>query len=251
MRTPLIVANWKMNGTVEETLKFLTRFKRSWKAPTSAVEVVLCPPFTALYSLSVALSEGLPVKMGAQNCSWQENGSLTGEISPSFLKELGCHYLILGHSERRTLFGETDEMISKKVAAVLQQEITPIFCLGETGPEREGGKTLQVIERQLSQGIGGVERGFFEKMVIAYEPVWAIGTGLSATPQQAQEAHHFIRDWVAKQKGTALAGTTRILYGGSVSPQNIASFMREADIDGALVGGASLEVDSFIRIVNY
>lgn len=250
MRTPLIVANWKMNHTIEESLKFATYMEKDFPL-FGKVETVICPPHTALYSLSVVLTEHGRVKLGAQNCHWEDHGAFTGEVSPVFLKELNCEYVIIGHSERRQLFGETDEVINKKLQSVLENEMTPIFCIGETEEERKSGKTTKVVTAQLSKGLEGISTDYLSKLVIAYEPVWAIGTGNNATADEAQEVHKTIRNWYTKQAGDDIARKTRILYGGSVKPDNIGEFMKKPDIDGALVGGASLKVDSFLEIVNY
>ncbi len=249
MRTPLIIANWKMNHNEQETLKFLTRFKNFFTV-SSAVEVVICPPFTSLYALSVTISEGIAVKLGAQNCHWEERGAFTGEVSPGFLKEVGCQFVIVGHSERREIFLETNEMIAKKVRAVLNQSMTPIFCVGESLKTREAGQTLSFVEQQLEAGLKNLLPEEVAKVVVAYEPIWAIGSGNAATAEQAQEVHRLIRSWIQKEKGTEIAQQIRVVYGGSVSSKNISTFMHQPDIDGALVGSASLEVDSFIRIVN-
>lgn len=249
MRTSLVVANWKMNHTIEETLKFLTRFKKGF-VNTSSVEIVICAPYTSLYSLSVAISDIVGIKLGAQNCHWEERGAYTGEVSPQFLRELNCSYVIVGHSERRLLFSETDEMVGKKVGAVLNHGMNPVLCIGETRKNRDEGKTWEVVSEQLAKGLLRVDSLSMEKVVIAYEPVWAIGTGLSATPPMAQEVHKLIRGWIKEEKGEGCAMTSRLLYGGSVSAQNFSSFIKQPDIDGALVGGASLEVDSFRQIVH-
>ena len=256
MRKPLIVANWKMNHTVKEGLKFATRIQKDLPSE-GQVEVVLCPPFTSLYSLSVALSERQSgsdrpgVGLGAQNCHWEDKGACTGEISPVFLKELNCDYVIVGHSERRQLFHETDEQICKKITAVFAGEMTPIFCVGEMESQREGNKTLEVIENQLGKGLDGIFASSIPGLVVAYEPVWAIGTGKNATPDEAQEVHRAIRQWFKRHFTEEVSDGVRILYGGSVKPDNIAALMKKPDIDGVLVGGASLEVDSFAQIVNY
>lgn len=249
-RTPLIVANWKMNHTVAESLKFATVLGK--QALPKEVEIVICPPASSLQSFSIALSDfGGTVKLGGQNCHSEESGAYTGEISPVFLKELDCTYVIIGHSERRRLFGENDDIINKKLIAVLSLSLSPIFCVGETEGERKENRTSAVIKKQLENGLKTVRRDEMEKLVIAYEPVWAIGTGRNATPDQAQEVHALIRTWVSKAYDDELAGALRILYGGSVKGDNIGELMKEPDIDGALVGGASLAVDSFLQIINY
>lgn len=240
MNTPLIIANWKMNHTISETTQFAEKLLASKIPPPDKVEIVICPPFTSLPSLFEKLKK-TDIKLGAQNCHWESSGAFTGEISAKFLKECGCSYVIVGHSERREIFGETDEMINRKLKAVLDYAMIPIFCVGEKKEERKAGQTLEVISRQIEKGLEGISSENLKKLVVAYEPVWAIGTGENASPAQAQEVHHFIRKKVGK---------IRVLYGGSVKGDNVASLMKEKDIDGALVGGASLAVDSFVKIVN-
>jgi triosephosphate isomerase len=249
MRTPLLVANWKMNHTVIEALKFISFFQNiPFKDQR---EIVLCPPFTSLYSLSVVLADQNRIKLGAQNCHFEAKGAYTGEISPVFLREVNCDYVIVGHSERRQLFKEEDATIAQKLTAVAAHEMAPIFCVGETEQERKDEQTFTRIEMQLSQGLKHYPSKAWDCLVIAYEPVWAIGTGNNATPKQAQEVHAFIRQWLSKNFGKKTASLIRILYGGSVKPDNISILMAQEDIDGALVGGASLLVDSFAKIVNY
>lgn len=246
-RKPLIAANWKMHLGVEESLKFITHFTRQ-PISFAQVDVAICPPFTSLYTASVAL-QGTEIHLGAQNCHWEDSGAFTGEVSPVFLKDLGCRYVIVGHSERRHIFRETDNEIAKKLAKATEHFLTPIFCVGETDEERRAGKAFEVLSRQLKDGLALLEREQIGKMVIAYEPVWAIGTGLTATPAQAQEAHAFIRNTISKNFGTSFGLEVRILYGGSVKPDNIRTLMHEADIDGALVGGASLKPEVFLDMV--
>lgn len=248
-RTPLFVANWKMNKTVGESLSFLQLFRQ--KKRTREADVVLCPPFTSLAPLSQALQKEDRIALGAQNCHWEPSGAITGEVSVLFLKDLNCRYVLVGHSERRRLFHETGDLLAKKVAAVTREGMTPIYCIGETLEERKRGETWKVIERQLSYVLGEVALADMEKIVLAYEPVWAIGTGMTATAAQAEEVHSKIRQWVATEKGKKVAEKIRILYGGSVTPEVIGELMRQADIDGGLVGGASLKVDSFFQIINY
>lgn len=248
MRIPLLIANWKMNHSVADALHFAMRWEKEANAAADR-EVVICPPFTSLYSLSIAFSEMKGLKLGAQNCHFEQNGAFTGEISPLFLKEIQCAYVLLGHSERRHIFLETDEFISQKFKAVLGHQMIPVLCVGETEAERDKDQTFKVIERQLASCLKG-DAGESE-FVVAYEPVWAIGTGKNATSDQAQEVHAFIRDWLKTHLSRDRAARTRILYGGSVKGENIGGFMGQPDIDGALVGGASLKVDSFAKIVNY
>lgn len=218
--------------------------------PVEDREVVLAPPFTALW----AVREVLTVKgfaLAAQNSHWEEKGAFTGEISAAMAKDCGCDYVILGHSERRHVFGETDSVIRKKVDAVIRNGLLPILCVGEVLEEREGGGTFSVVRKQIEKGVEGLGPDRMEGLVIAYEPVWAIGTGKTATPGQAQEVHAFIRDLLVSLLDKDLAKKTRILYGGSVKADNVDSLMGEPDIDGLLVGGASLEVESFQRIVKF
>lgn len=247
MRIPLIIANWKMNYGVEESLSFVESFQEITRA--EKVEVVICPPFTSLDSVASTLKNKV-ARIGAQNCHFEESGAFTGEISPVFLKELGCTFVLLGHSERRHIFGETDEQISKKVKAVLKQGLTAVLCVGEKLEEREDGKTWQVIGAQLQASLSVISPADMKNIVIAYEPVWAIGTGKNATPAMAEEVHQSIRKWIDENKGRTVAEGFRILYGGSVNQDNAASLMKEPDIDGLLIGGASLKVDSFSRIIN-
>ena len=248
MRLPIFAANWKMHKTVSEALDFVERFLPLVRGATS-VEVILAPPFTALDAVSRRIA-GSAVLLAAQNVHAEPKGAFTGEISIPMLVDLGCRYAIIGHSERRTLFGETDEAVSRKALALLAREIRPIVCVGETLGEREAGKTFAVLERQIAGSLAGVPAARAGDVVIAYEPVWAIGTGRTATPEVAQEAHAFVRDRLAKQLG-AVSKTMRIQYGGSVKSDNAVTLMGMPDIDGALVGGASLDPKDFARIVSY
>ncbi len=246
-RRPLIAGNWKMHKTVPETLAYIEAFK-PLVAGVEDRDIMLAPPFTALDAAQRAL-EGTNIALGAQNCHWEEEGAFTGEVSPRMLADLGVTYVILGHSERRHIFGETDEMIRRKLEAALRHELIPILCIGERLEEREAGKTLSVLERQLKEGLKGLSASDLKDLVVAYEPVWAIGTGKTATPEQAEEAHAFCRKLLAGMFGEEFAERTRILYGGSVKPENVVGLMARPDIDGALVGGASLKPDVFARIV--
>ncbi len=247
----LVAANWKMNKTVGETLEYLDLFLPSVKELTK-VEIMIAPPFTALSSASIRLDaarkEGeYNVKLGAQNMFYEEKGAFTGEISPLMLSELEVDYVIIGHSERRHKFGEKDSLINKKVISAVEHGIRPILCVGETLEEREQGKTLSVVERQIRSGLSGVERDMIY-IDIAYEPVWAIGTGVNATPEQAQEVHRFIRSLINEiSKGND--SKTRILYGGSVNEKNARELIKEKNIDGFLVGTASLDPERFYRII--
>jgi triosephosphate isomerase len=248
-RRPLIAGNWKMHGTRAEAGQLLSALKAQIVALTDR-EVVVAPPFTALETAARVLA-GSPLRLAAQNLHWEPQGAFTGEISGPMLKELGCTYVILGHSERRQYFGETDEQVAHKVRAAQRDGLVPIVCVGETLEEREQGETLMVITRQIRGALQGQEKTAIATIVVAYEPVWAIGTGRTATPAQAQEIHAAIRAAVVKLSDQNTADTVRILYGGSVKPDNIDGLMAQVDIDGALVGGASLQVDSFARIVNF
>ena len=214
----------------------------------SGVEVLVCPPFTAL-GVVQALLEGSQVRLGAQNVHWEPEGACTGEISIPMLEECGCHYVILGHSERRQFFEETDDALSRKLEKSLASSMIPILCVGESLQEREAGRVDEVVLGQLEGAAGQLTASQAARMIVAYEPVWAIGTGKTATPEIAQEVHHMIRGWLAKQFSNQVSGQVRLLYGGSVKPDNTRSLMSQADIDGALVGGASLEAESFARIV--
>jgi triosephosphate isomerase len=248
VRLPIFAANWKMHKTVSEALDFVERFLPLVRGATG-VEVILAPPFTALDAVARRIA-GSPVLLAAQNVHAEPKGAFTGEISVPMLADLGCRYAIIGHSERRSLFGETDEAVARKAQALLAREIRPIVCIGETLAEREAGQTFGVLERQLAGSLAGVPAARAEEVVIAYEPVWAIGTGRTATPEVAQEAHAFVRDRLVKQLG-AVSKNMRILYGGSVKPENAGTLMGMPDIDGALVGGASLDPKDFSRIVRY
>ncbi|MBI5181476.1 MAG: triose-phosphate isomerase [Nitrospirae bacterium] len=249
MRIPIIAGNWKMNKTVSETKAFFSEFIKLTK-DVRDVEIIIAPPFTALSAAAEAVKD-TKVKISAQDMFWEEKGAYTGEISPLMLKEIGCSHCIIGHSERRQYFGETEETVNKKIKTALKYEITPVFCIGEILKEREENRTMDVINRQMEGGLKGLSEGDINKIVIAYEPVWAIGTGKTATPAQVQEVHRFIRDFIRKKAGDKAADGIRILYGGSVTPENINGLMAEEDIDGALVGGASLKPDSFAAIVRF
>lgn len=246
-RKPIIAGNWKLNKTIKETIDFITLLKRS-NLDTQSVDVVVCPPFTAISDASELLMES-DIALGAQDVYWEEKGAFTGELSGSLLKDAGASFVIIGHSERRQFFHETHDTVNKKAKAALKSGLTPIVCVGEMLAERESNKTFQVIEGQLRGAFVGFSKDDMAKIVVAYEPVWAIGTGKVATPAQAQEVHAFIRKEISKAFGEEIAKGIRIQYGGSVKPDNIADLMREPDIDGALVGGASLDAGSFADIV--
>ncbi|MCX7822054.1 MAG: triose-phosphate isomerase [Syntrophobacterales bacterium] len=248
-RKTLIAANWKMHKTVEEAVTFVKDLQERLPFREDR-NVMIAPPFTALIAVRSAIRRN-DIWLGAQNCHWEDKGPFTGEVSPLMLYDVGCQFAIIGHSERRHIFGETDEMVNRKVKAVLGKGLRPILCVGEKLEEREVGETFNVVSRQLKEGLKGVGRKEADRVVIAYEPVWAIGTGRTAKPYQAQEVHAFIRGMLSELYDNGLASSVQVLYGGSVKPDNVDELMAEPDIDGLLVGGASLEVDSFCRIVSY
>jgi triosephosphate isomerase len=248
-RLPFMAGNWKMNKTTGEAIDLVRELKAAISG-VKGVEVAVAPPFTALYAVCKEL-EGSSIRLAAQNLYWEEKGAFTGEVSPLMLKEVGCHYVIIGHSERRQFFGETDETVNRRIKAALAQGLKVIFCIGETLKEREEGKTFSVIERQVEDGLKNLSDKEMKNMVIAYEPVWAIGTGKTATPGQAEEVHRFIRGKIEKLYSREVSEEIRIQYGGSVTPENIKGLMEQANIDGALVGGASLKAESFSKIVRF
>jgi triosephosphate isomerase len=252
-RTPLISGNWKMHHNHFEAIQTVQKLAyRLTKDDVEAVDVSVHPPFTDLRSIQTLLqSEEIPVLLGAQHCHWEDKGAFTGEVSPPMLAKLDVAYVIVGHSERRELFGETDEMVNKKVQAVLQHGMTPIMCVGETLDEREAGGTADKVSGQVRAGLAGLSAEAIGALVIAYEPIWAIGTGKTATPDDAQETCALVRSVVADLVGGDAAGSLRVQYGGSVKPGNAAELMGQPDIDGALVGGASLDADDFAAIVQY
>ena len=243
----LIVGNWKMYNNVTDSIKLVTALK-NMMGELNGVEPVIAPPFTSLYSVSVAIQD-TPLKLAAQNCHWEDEGPFTGEVSAAFLKDLGCDYVILGHSERREHFGEKDDWINKKIHAALNEELIPIFCVGETLKERKEQKTFSIIEQQVRKGLIDVAMHDLENFVIAYEPVWAIGTGETATPAQAGEVHSHIRGYLAKLYDAPTSNRIKILYGGSVKAENIVGLLKAPHIDGALVGGASLDAEQFCKII--
>jgi len=247
LRIPFIAGNWKMYKTSLQAREFIKELKKLM-GDTAGVEVAVCPPFTALYAVAREL-EGSNVALGAQNMHWEEEGACTGEISSLMLKEIGCRYVILGHSERRQYFSETDYVVNKKLKAALKSGLTPILCVGEKLEERKAGNTQEIVGGQLQGSLDGLSPGEIAQIVIAYEPVWAIGTGLTASPQDAQQVNGFIRDLLAGKAGRDIADEIRILYGGSVKPENITLLSAQPDINGALVGGASLQPDTFAAIV--
>lgn len=248
-RRPLIAGNWKMYKTPQEAAETARQLVEQVH-DVADVDIMIAPPFTALESVSRVIQNSL-VALGAQNLYWEEEGAYTGEISATMLKSVGCDYSIIGHSERRQYFGETDKTVNQKIHAVLQVGLKPVFCVGETEQEREAGQTFSVLDKQVKKGLESLLPEQLDELIIAYEPVWAIGTGKTATDDQAQEAHQFIRSLIEKGFGNDLSKSIRILYGGSVKPDNIMNLMEMPDIDGALVGGASLSADSFSRIIKF
>ncbi len=248
LRRPIIAGNWKMYKTVDEAVTLVESLKEALAGDAGDVEVVVCPPFTALDAVQETL-RGSAIELGAQNMHWEEEGAFTGEISPLMLRNLGCTYVILGHSERRTYFGETDESVNRKVKSAMLNGVLPIVCVGETLQERDAGRTEEVVVRQIKAALAGVKTNGAERLVVAYEPVWAIGTGRSATGDEANRVVRLIRQTIAEVFNERIAQELRIQYGGSVKPQNIEDFLRQPDIDGALVGGASLDGEAFAAIV--
>ena len=247
MRTPFLAANWKMFKTVHEAVVFVKEFRGMIKDIID-VEIVVAPPFTALHAVAEA-ARNSPVGVAGQNLHWEREGAFTGEISAGMLREAGAEYVIIGHSERRRLFHETDETVNRRLLAALGATLTPIVCIGETLEERDAGGTLDVLDRQLKGGLDGLTGEQVAGLVLAYEPVWAIGTGRNATPEQAGEAHTHIRGRIRQWFGGEAAEHCHVIYGGSVKPDNIHSLIALPDVDGALVGGASLDVGSFFEIV--
>lgn len=250
-RKPLIAGNWKMFKTTAEAVRLVQDLSYLVE-DVEDVDIVVCPPFTALKSVATLIEYDKPrIALGAQNMHWEEGGAFTGEVSPLMLKDLGVNYVIIGHSERRQHFGEDDEMVNRKVRSALDHDLLPIMCVGETLEEREKGETNTIVRIQVLAGLADIEAEEAEKITIAYEPIWAIGTGKTATPQDANDAIRHIRALVGSQFNPAQAKKVRILYGGSVKPENITELMAEPDIDGALVGGASLDAGSFAQIIKF
>jgi triosephosphate isomerase len=250
VRKPVVGGNWKMHKTVTEARGLALELKHALVNVGDRVDVVICPPFVALPAVGEVLKD-TRINLGGQNCHWEEQGAFTGETSVGMLRDLGCTYCIVGHSERRHKFGETDEWVCLKVHALHQHGLIPIVCVGETLEQRESGSTKDIVRAQILGSLRDVDTEQMLKTVIAYEPVWAIGTGKTATPDQAQEVHAFIRNILIDVYGLEVALRVRIQYGGSVKPENIAELMAQADIDGALVGGASLQASSFAGIVSF
>jgi triosephosphate isomerase len=249
MRRPFIAGNWKLNKTTHEALE-LVRALKTQVADVTGVDIVVAPVFTVLGALREELA-GSNIQLSAQNCYPQNSGAFTGEVSPSLLGDVGCRYCIVGHSERRQLFGETDAFINEKIKALLKEGLQVIFCVGETLQERESGQMYDVLRGQVKDGLQDLTPPEMESLVIAYEPVWAIGTGRTASNEQAEEAHAFIRGLLQGNFNREVADQTRILYGGSVKPDNVDGLMAQADIDGTLVGGASLKAEDFARIIKF
>ncbi|MBN1465447.1 triose-phosphate isomerase [candidate division KSB1 bacterium] len=247
MRKRIVAGNWKMNTNIEQAVRLAQDIKAQYD--NLAVDVVLCPPFTNLYAVHRVI-QGTPIWLGAQDLYWEENGAYTGQVSAGMLTAVGCQSVIIGHSERRQFFGETDVSVNKKIKKALEYKLTPIVCVGETLEEREAAETETVVEKQMKGALSGLSAADAAKLVIAYEPVWAIGTGKVATPEQAQVVHRFIRTFLAELYSRELADAIRIQYGGSMKPENAAELLAQPDIDGGLIGGASLKADSFLRIVN-
>lgn len=251
MRTPLIAGNWKMYKTVGEAVELVEALLEGVEVGyMQDREVLVCPPFTVLYPLAPLLADST-IALGAQNMYPETEGAFTGEVSPTMLKDIGCRYVILGHSERRQIFKEDDTLINRKVRVAIEHGLVPILCIGETKPQRDAGDAEAVTLGQLRAGLEGLSGDQVSNVVIAYEPVWAIGTGETATPADAQAMHAAIRQALASHQGQDVADAVRILYGGSVKPDNVDTLMSQPDIDGALVGGASLKADSFLRIVQF
>ncbi|OGS45764.1 MAG: triose-phosphate isomerase [Elusimicrobia bacterium RIFOXYD2_FULL_34_15] len=248
-RVPLIAGNWKMNKTVKESVELVLALKQKL-SDVKEREILVCPPYTSLYAVKENLKNS-NIKVGAQNMYFEKSGAFTGEISPLMLKDIGCDYVIIGHSERRQYFGETDDSVNKKMKVAFENGITPIVCVGETLQQREKNEAFSVIEKQIKIGVAGLSGDQITKVVIAYEPVWAIGTGKTASPQQAEEIHAFIRKLYFEMYGKDSSEAIRILYGGSVKPDNISEIMKQPNIDGGLIGGAALKADDFIKLVSY
>lgn len=247
MRCPIIAGNWKMNKTISEAIELANSLKRNL-IDTQNVDIVLCPPYICLAEVAEIINSS-NIKLGAQDVYWEDRGAFTGEVSPAMLKDVGCEFVIIGHSERRQFFSETNETVNKKIKAALKIGLTPIVCVGENLEQREDNITFDIITDHLINGLVNLGAEDILKTVIAYEPVWAIGTGKNATPQQAQEVHSFIRKLLSDSYGAETAEQIRIQYGGSMKPTNTSELIKQPDVDGGLIGGASLDVDSFTEIV--
>ncbi len=249
MRRKIIAGNWKMHNDLMQSEDLINKLKVLLKDRSVNCDIIVCPPFTSLSEAS-KLIKGSIIKLGAQNMHFEDKGAFTGEISASMLKSAGCEYVILGHSERRTIFNESDDTINKKMKKALEQKLKPIFCIGETLAEREKEITKDVVKRQVEKGLEGISSEVMQEVIIAYEPVWAIGTGKTASPEQAQEVHGFIRFLIEQKFSKSIAENLVIQYGGSVKPDNAEELLSQNDIDGALVGGACLNADSFYGIID-
>jgi len=247
MRRKVIAGNWKMNMDVHQSQKLVSEILNGLGKDSKA-EVIVCPPYTSLSEVN-SLLKGTQIKLGAQNMYFEESGAYTAEISADMLKSVGCEYVILGHSERRVIFNESDELVNKKIKSALAKGLKPIFCVGELLEQREKGETMKVVSSQIEKGLEGISAEQMKNIIFAYEPVWAIGTGKTATPQQAQEVHLFIRELVTENFSSIVAEKLIIQYGGSVKPDNSRELLLQKDIDGALVGGACLKADSFLSII--
>ncbi|MBZ0181642.1 MAG: triose-phosphate isomerase [Melioribacteraceae bacterium] len=248
MRKMVIAGNWKMHGELNETVNLISGIKNLLEDYDVKCDVIVAPPFTSLETANTLVKDS-QIKLSAQNMHFEDKGAFTGEISHSMLKSVGCEFVILGHSERRSIFGETDEIINKKITKALSVGLNPIFCIGETLEEREANITEKIVETQIRKGLENVSESDLAKIIIAYEPVWAIGTGKVATPEQAQDVHYFIRNLISQMYSKEAAENLTIQYGGSVKPDNAAGLLSKPDIDGALVGGACLKADSFVDII--
>lgn len=247
-KKPFIAGNWKLNKKIPDAVFLATQIKKAVRKEKDA-EIVIMPPFTALSDVKKVLSH-TSILLGAQDTFWEESGAYTGEISPTMIKDTGCDFVIVGHSERRRYFGDTDEKVNKKIKAALSAGLFPIMCIGETLEERENNKTMSKVKKQLKEGLKGIDKDLFSKVILAYEPIWAIGTGRTASPEQAEDVHGFIREQLTKMVGKDTSSCVIMLYGGSVKPKNTFSLIKEKNINGALVGGASLEAGSFVEIIN-
>ncbi|MGD8777989.1 MAG: triose-phosphate isomerase [Ignavibacteria bacterium] len=248
MRKKVIAGNWKMNNNLSQAVELICGIKKELSEFEPQAGVIICPPYISLETASELIKD-TPIRLGAQNMYFEESGAYTGEVSAEMLKSVGCEYVILGHSERRTIFKESDETINLKIKKALASELKPIFCIGETLQEREDNITKQVVERQVREGLKEISESDLQNIIIAYEPVWAIGTGKTATPEQAQEVHEFIRNLIKELYSDEAAQNLVIQYGGSVKPANAKELLSQSDIDGALVGGACLKADSFLDII--
>lgn len=248
MRSKIVAGNWKMYKDKSETIELISQLKEKLSRAQVKTQVIICPPFTSI-ELAGELIKNTNIRLGAQNVHSEVEGAFTGEVSAKMLKSFGVEFVIIGHSERRTYFNETDDFINKKIKRAIEYGIKPIFCLGETLAERESGKTFNVVESQLRNGLRNISESELKEIVIAYEPVWAIGTGKTATPQQAEEVHSFLREKIGEMYNKSIAEEIRILYGGSVKPENARELFSQPDIDGGLVGGACLKADSFYQII--